>query len=160
MLDEEAEHGRLWIKYGYPERYTKGNKIIEGFKPLISEETYFTVNFHPDRELREFEKSMAHVIECVKTKKIDTSAEGVTKKVPPWKAVVMAIQQTFASPRVRMTGDWWLDPESMQPSPDDESSRIRRILPASRHTRLSNVDRRRVLRQVLVRPRNVNRGNH
>lgn len=168
LQEDPAEHGRCWIKYGYPERYPKGKKIIEGFKPLISEETYVTVNLYPDRELREFEKSMAHVIECAKTKKIDTSwdvdsAEGVTKKeLPPWEAVVLAIQQTLCSPRVRMTGDWWIDPEPHEQQPDFEKLSLRRI---DRQGRLPVLNRRRlnlrqvVLRQSGIRPRNVNRRN-
>jgi hypothetical protein len=155
LLDDAQERGRLWIKYGYPERYRKGKKIIEGFKPLISEETYFTVNLHPDRELREFEKSMAHVIECVKTKRIDCdfdvdSETGVVKKTfPPWEAVVMAIQQTFASPRVRMTGDWWIGPEDNEKQPELD---LRRVRPVGKYARLPNFDRRRDIRRLVRRP--------
>jgi len=163
LLDDLQEHGRLWVKYGYPERYAKGKKIIEGFKPLVSEETYFTINVHPDRELRETEKSLAFVINCVKTKRIDTSfevdsEEGVIKKeLPPWEAVVMAVQQTFASPRVRMTGEWFIEQVS-EPQPDFEKLDLRRVRFAGKG-RLPNFDRRPVLRQAGVRPRGINGRN-
>lgn len=155
-IDNGGIRGRLWIKYGYPERYPRGKKIIEGFKPLLSEETYCTINLSPDRELREVEKSLTHVIDCVRNKRIDLSWDvdsenGVTKKeLPPWEAVVLAVQQTLCSPRVRMTGDWWIEPEEPEPCPDERS--LRRIAPAGKYTRLPNFDRRRSIRRFVRRP--------
>jgi len=159
LTDDEQLHGKVWIKYGYPERYRKGKKIIEGFKPLISEETYLTVDFHPDPQLREAEKSFAFVIDCLKTKRIDTSWDvdsdsGITKKeFPPWEAVVLAVQQTLAcKSRVRCTGEWWIDPEPRESQPELDTLNLRRIQPAGKYARLPNFDRRRDIRRLVRRP--------
>jgi hypothetical protein len=168
LTDDPAMHGKVWLKYGYPERYTRGKKIIEGFKPLSSEETYLTIDFHPDWALREAEKSLSFLIDSIKTKRIDMtmdadSEHGLVKKdIPPWEAVVYAVQQTLNSKgRIRCTGEWWIEPEPHEQQPDFEKLSLRRIGKG----RLPNFDRRRldlrqvVLRQSGIRPRNVNRRN-
>lgn len=169
LKDDEALHGKVWMKYGYPERYPRGKKIIEGFKPLISEETYLTIDFHPDFALREAEKALGFLIESIKTKRIDMTMEvdserGLTKKdIPPWEAVVYAVQQTLSNKsRVRCSGEWWIEPEPHPEQPDFDKLNLRRIRGQGR---LPGFDRRRlnlrqvVLRQSGIRPRNVNRRN-
>ena len=124
MLDEEQHQGRCWVKYGYPKRYPHGKKIVVGFEPLVGEETYLTANVYPDRELREFEKTFANVIERLKTQRIDMtmdmdSENGVEKhEIPPWEAVVYAVQQTLCSKRVRMTGEWFIESEPPPVQPE------------------------------------------
>lgn len=164
MLDEAGEHGRCWIKYGYPERYPHGKKIVYGFKPLTSEETYLTVNLYPDRELREFEKTFAMVIERIKTKRVDTrfemdSKDGVVvEEVPPWQAVVYAVQQNLCSPRVRMTGDWWIDddPKPTQPEIIEKATKYSRLPNFDRSAR-PRLDRRLDIRRFVRRPVRVQR---
>ena len=168
LSDDYALHGKVWMKYGYPERYPRGNKIIEGFKPLISEETFLTVDFHPDRCLREAEKSFVYLIDCIKTKRIDMTVEvdsehgTVKKEIPPWEAVVCAVRQTLSNKaRVRCTGEWWIESEPHERQPELEKLNLRRI----GNGRLRSFDRRPlnlrqvILRQSGIRPRNVNRRN-
>lgn len=167
MLDEEQHAARCWIKYGYPERYPHGKHIVYGFKPLTKEETYLTANVYPDRELREFEKTFANVIERLKTQRIDMtmdmdSENGVEKhEIPSWEAVVYAVQQTLCSKRVRMTGEWFVEsePAPVQPEIFIEKAAKYSRLPNFDRSASPRLDRRRVLRQVGVRPRNVNGRN-
>jgi|PlaIllAssembly_1097288.scaffolds.fasta_scaffold05832_2 hypothetical protein len=162
--DDHPVQGRCWIKYGYPERYPHGKHIVYGFKPLTSEETYLTVNLSPDRELREFEKTFATVIERIKTKRIDTrfemdSADGVViEEVPSWQAVVYAVQQSLCSPRVRMTGDWWIDddPKPKQPELIERATKYSRLPNFDRSAR-PRLDRRRDIRRFVRRPVRVQR---
>lgn len=164
MPDEEAHQGRVWIKYGYPERYPHGKHIVCGFKPLISEETYLTVNLYPDRELREFEKTFASVIDSIRNKQIDTtiecdSEEGLTtRQIPPWEAVVYAVQQNLCNARCRMTGQWFIDPElhDQQPEVIEKAGKYSRLPNFDRSAR-PRLDRRRDIRRFVRRPINVHR---
>lgn len=163
MPDEASEHGRCWIKYGYPERYPHGKHIVYGFKPLTSEETYLTINFYPDRELREFEKTFAMVIERMKTKKVDTrfdmdSKDGVvTEEVPPWQAVVYAVQQNLCSRNVRMTGEWFIENEPAPTQPEIEKATKYSRLPNFDRSARPRLDRRRDIRRFVRRPLSVHR---
>lgn len=165
MPDEASEHGRCWIKYGYPERYPHGKHIVYGFKPLTSEETYLTVNLYPDRELREFEKTFANVIERLKAQRIDMtmdmdSENGVEKhEIPPWEAVVYAVQQTLCSKRVRMTGEWFIESESAPVQPEvfvEKATKYSRLPNFDRSAR-PRLDRRRDIRRFVRRPLRVHR---
>lgn len=165
MLDEAGEHGRCWIKYGYPERYPHGKHIVYGFKPLTSEETYLTVNLYPDRELREFEKTFVNVIERLKTQRIDMtmdmdSENGVEKhEIPPWEAVIYAVQQTLCSKRVRMTGEWFIEsePAPIQPEIFIEKTTKHSRLPNFDRSARPRLDRRRDVRRFVRRPVHVHR---
>jgi len=156
LTDDPALHGKVWMKYGYPERYMRGKRLVDSFKPLISEETYLTIDFYPDWALREAEKSLSFLIESIKTKRIDMTMEvdGQKKDIPPWEAVVYAVQQTLSSKsRMRCSGEWWIEPAPHPPQPK------LRIIEASKYSRLPNFNRG-VLRQFRVRPRDVHRRNH
>lgn len=166
MLDEADEHGRCWIKYGYPQMVPHRNKIVDTFKPLTSEETYLTINVYPDRELREFEKTFSDVINRLKTQKIDMemdcdSEEGLTKKsINPWEAVVYAVQQSLCSERVRMTGQWFVEdigPHPIQPEVFIEPASKRSRLPNFDRSARPRLDRRRDVRRFVRRPVHVHR---
>jgi hypothetical protein len=158
LMDDLQLHGKVWIKYGYPERFPRGKKIIEGFHPLISAETFLTIDFHPDWALRQAEKSLAYVVDSIKTKRVELTEEvdsegGIVKMaIPPWEAVVKAVRATLNSNRVRCSGEWWIESEPHEKQPELEKLRLRRIQPAGKYARLPNFDCRRDVRRLARRP--------
>ena len=141
--------GKVWLKYGYPERERHRNKLVDVFKPLISRETHLTIDFYPDSALRAAEKSLRFLIEGLKTQQIDTSS------MPPWEAVVALVQQLLNNKsRMRCTGQWWLWETPPPPEPK------LRIIKADKYSRVPNFYRPLFIRQMPVRPRGVNRRDY
>lgn len=148
---------RVYASYGYPERYRKKLKIIEGFKKLLSEVTHFSVHLQTDRTLRELEKSLFTLMESLTSKRVDTkfdrdSKDGIVKTIlPEHEALVLAVQQTLCNrARAENENDWWITPAENERYYDPEPQQ--KIVFVNKHSRLPNFDRRRHLRGIVRRP--------
>lgn len=146
---------RVYTTYGYPERYRKKLKIVEGFKKLLSDTTSVSISLYQhDERLRELEKTLALLITNLRAKIVDCTVErdseyGLVKhNLPEHEALVSAVQQMLCSSRARDEDEWFIyDPGD--PAPRERSSRI---TPINKYSRLPNFDRRLAVRRHVRRP--------
>lgn len=160
--NKEQEHADIQIKYGYPVRYRKKDKIILDFKILTSTGTTFAihVSLYPDEELRRTEKVLQALIENLKTKQVRLtkevdSEEGIIQQeVLPCEALVSAVESAFSdfATNIWTTNDkdknWWFDYDCDPKTEDKRLSQPDKFLP----TRLPNLDRRRDIFRHIRRP--------
>lgn len=130
---------RLQASYGYPERYRKKDKIILGFKPLTSHISQKNLSVYPDHYLRNAEKLIRELIDCIQNRQLVCSmqvdtAQGIeNSKLEPYVALAYAVDQTIDCDFIVSQCDWWIKPPSDSP-PDP----IQTSAPASRYSRLPN----------------------
>lgn len=153
IWDQEMRNARMWVKYGYPERYTRGKKIVVGFKPLISTEDHVSFGLGKDQDLRKFERVLTVLLDNLQHKRIDTATVSGCE-VLPWDALPAAVSEIIHSRSLSLpTGEWFLDDDYPPKQPDFKTIAV------NKYSRLPNFNRS-VLRQFNVRPRNVHRRDH
>lgn len=152
---------RIYAAYGYPERYKKKLKLIEHFVKLLAEVTSSHIDMASrDDRLREFEKNIKGLIECLTTKVIDCTCErdsetGLVKATMlEYEALVTAVQQTLCVGFAHKKDEWWTDDN--EPATEGyqlfgiKSGRVRGQ--NQNLSRLPSFDRRRDIRRSVRRP--------
>lgn len=155
MSHQDSTEGRIYAKYGYPERYPKGKKIILNFKPLLREETNERLNFSSDQRLMEFERMLRLLTFNLKNFPLDLnevvdSAEGlVNRKQEETQALVGAVVGALCNPMQEDEVMTWFEISGEPKKASHERIPARAPNAYSRQPRLPNFDRRRhVFRQV------------
>lgn len=153
---------RIYAAYGYPERYKKKLKLIEHFVKLLAEVTSSHIDMAlRDDRLREFEKNIKGLIECLTTKVIDCACErdsetGLVKfTMPEHEALVAAVQQTLCVGFAHKKDEWWTDesdPQATEGYPLFGAKSGRVSARSQNLSRLPNFDRRRDIRRSVRRP--------